>query len=85
MQAKALELSLGLDRPVSIYTPLMWKTKAETFHMAKDAGKLREIVELTLTCYNGTEALNDWGRGCGECPACKLRKKGFEEFLKSTK
>lgn len=85
MQAKALELSLGLDRPVSIYTPLMWKTKAETFHMANDAGKLSEIVELTLTCYNGTETLNEWGRGCGECPACKLRRKGFEEFLKSVK
>jgi 7-cyano-7-deazaguanine synthase len=80
IKAKALELSLGLDRPVNIYTPLMWKNKAETFKMAHDAGKLKELINLTLTCYNGDESLNDWGRGCGECPACKLRKKGYEEF-----
>lgn len=80
IKAKAIELSLGLDRPVNIYTPLMWKNKAETFKMASDAGKLKEIIDLTLTCYNGNETLNEWGRGCGDCPACKLRKKGFEEF-----
>jgi len=83
IKAKALELSLGLDRPVTIYTPLMWKTKAETFAMASNAGKLKELIELTLTCYNGTETLRVWGRGCGECPACKLRIKGHEEFLKA--
>jgi 7-cyano-7-deazaguanine synthase len=81
IKAKAIELSLGLDRPVTIYTPLMWKSKAETFQMAADAGKLNELIELTLTCYNGNETLNTWGRGCGECPACVLRKKGYEEFL----
>jgi 7-cyano-7-deazaguanine synthase len=80
IKAKAIELSLGLDRPVNIFTPLMWKNKAETFQMAHKAGKLKELIELTLTCYNGVEKLNEWGRGCGECPACKLRKKGYEEF-----
>lgn len=83
IKAKALELSLGLDRPVTIYTPLMWKTKAQTFEMADKAGKLKELIELTLTCYNGNEQLYPWGRGCGECPACKLRKNGFEEFIAS--
>ena len=81
IKAKALELSLGLDKPVTIYTPLMWKTKAQTFEMAHEAGKLKELIEHTLTCYNGDETPNEWGRGCGECPACKLRKKGYEEFL----
>jgi 7-cyano-7-deazaguanine synthase len=81
IKAKAIELSLGLDRPVTIYTPLMWKSKAETFRMAAEADKLKELIELTLTCYNGNESLNEWGRGCGECPACRLRKKGFEEFI----
>src|SRR5512145_2323058 len=66
IKAKALELSLGLDRPVIIYTPLMWKNKAETFKVAADFGKLKELIELTLTCYNGDETLNAWGRGCGE-------------------
>lgn len=80
IKAKEVELSLGLDRPVSIYTPLMWKTKAETFEMAFKAGKLKELNELTLTCYEGVETLNTWGRGCGTCPSCLLRKKGFETF-----
>jgi 7-cyano-7-deazaguanine synthase len=83
IKAKALELSLGLDRPVTVYTPLMWKNKAETFQMADKAGKLKELIEFTLTCYDGVETLNEWGRGCGECPACKLRKKGFDEFKRN--
>jgi 7-cyano-7-deazaguanine synthase len=81
IKAKALELSLGLDRPVNIFTPLMWINKAQTFQIAWEAGKLKELIELTLSCYNGDEELNKWGRGCGECPACKLRQKGFEEFM----
>jgi len=85
IKAKALELSLGLDKPVTIFTPLMWKNKAQTFEMAWEAGKLKEMIELTLTCYNGSEQMNAWGMGCGECPACKLRKKGYEEFVAMNK
>ncbi|MDP4210094.1 MAG: 7-cyano-7-deazaguanine synthase QueC [Bacteroidota bacterium] len=85
IKAKALELSLGLDRPVTIYTPLMWKNKAETFAMAADAGKFKELIELTLTCYNADETLHKWGRGCGECPSCKLRKRGYEEYVDMAK
>jgi 7-cyano-7-deazaguanine synthase len=84
IKSKAHELTLGLDRPVIIHTPLMWKTKAETFKMAADAGKLKELVEFTLTCYNGNETMQEWGRGCGNCPACNLRKKGYEEYKKMT-
>ncbi len=80
IQAKAKELSLGLDKPVTIHTPLMWKTKADAFRMVFEAGKLPELIEMTLTCYNGVETLHAWGRGCGECPSCKLRMNGFEEF-----
>lgn len=83
IKAKQIELSLGLDRPVSIFTPLMWKKKSQTFEMANEAGKLKELIELTLTCYNGNEELNEWGRGCGSCPSCLLRKKGFEDFKMS--
>jgi len=85
IKAKAKELTLGLDRPVSIHTPLMFKTKAETFAMAYKADKLQGLIEGTMTCYNGIETLNAWGRGCGNCPACQLRRKGFEEFLKRKK
>ena len=81
IKAKTIELSLGLDRPVNIYTPLMWKNKAQIFEMASKAGKLNELIQLTLSCYNGVEIMNEWGRGCGNCPACNLRKKGYEEFL----
>jgi 7-cyano-7-deazaguanine synthase len=84
IKAKQKELTLGLDKIVKIYTPLMWKSKARIFEMAHKAGKLKELLDMTLTCYNGNENLNEWGRGCGECPACKLRKKGFEEFKKET-
>ncbi len=84
IKAKALELSLGLDRTVNILTPLMWKNKAQTFEMADKAGKLNELNELTLTCYNAVEQLNVWGRGCGSCPACKLRERGFLDYLAST-
>ena len=83
IKAKALELSLGLDRPVDIYTPLMWKNKAQTFEMADNAGKLSELIGLTMTCYNADEKMNPWGRGCGECPACKLREKGFNDYIAS--
>ena len=85
IKAKQIELALGLDCPVSIHTPLMWLNKAQTFEMAKKAGKLKEIIELTLTCYNGNENMNEWGRGCGECPSCIIRKKGFEEFKQLNK
>ncbi len=82
IKAKQLELSLGLDRPVTIYTPLMWKSKAETFKMADEAGYLKELITLTMTCYNGVDTLHEWGRGCDNCPSCHLRKKGFIEFKK---
>lgn len=85
IKAKAVELSLGLDRPVTIYTPLMWKNKAQVFEMAYSAGKMKELMELTLTCYDGNEHMNEWGRGCSQCPACKLREKGFAEFRSMTK
>ena len=82
IKAKSVELSLGLDRPVSIHTPLMWKSKAETFAMAFAKGHLKKLLELTLTCYQGVEDINSWGRGCSKCPACLIRKKGYLEFEK---
>lgn len=82
IKAKARELSLGMDCQVEIHTPLMRLDKAGTFELAHKAGKLKELNKLTMTCYNGTEKMNEWGRGCGECPSCRLRKKGYEEFLR---
>lgn len=73
-------LNLAMDYQFVIHTPLMWINKAETWKMADDLGVLDIVKEETLTCYNGIK-----GNGCGECPACKLRKNGYLEFKKSHK
>jgi 7-cyano-7-deazaguanine synthase len=42
---------------------------------------VRLIVEETHTCYLGERGRRfDWGYGCGECPACKLRAHGWENY-----
>ena len=75
-------LDLGLDAPMVIETPLMWLDKAATWALADSLGgpPLRDIViEHTHTCYRGERGTRHaWGHGCGHCPACTLRKTGFE-------
>lgn len=73
-------LSLATDYTFEIHTPLMHKTKAETWALADDLGVLELIKRNTLTCYNGIKA-----EGCGVCPACKLRKKGWDEYMELKK
>lgn len=84
VQAMAHALTLGLDRPVAIATPLMWLTKAQTWQLAADlAGEplVGLIVAETVTCYEGDRTnAHAWGYGCGQCPACSLRRKGHEEW-----
>jgi 7-cyano-7-deazaguanine synthase len=83
---KALEkaLQLGMDKPFRLHTPLMWLDKAATWGLANElggAGLVDLIREHSHTCYLGERgAQHDWGYGCGECPACKLRAKGWREF-----
>ncbi|GAA3644689.1 7-cyano-7-deazaguanine synthase QueC [Asaccharospora irregularis] len=71
-------MNLAMDYPFVLHTPLMWIDKAQTWEMADKLGKLEYIREKTLTCYNGIK-----GDGCGECPACHLRKRGLDNYLKS--
>ncbi|MDE5415622.1 7-cyano-7-deazaguanine synthase QueC [Alkalihalobacterium chitinilyticum] len=71
-----VSLNLSMDQQFVIHTPLMWLNKAETWKLADDLGALEFVRTKTLTCYNGII-----GDGCGECPACELRLKGYEEFL----
>jgi 7-cyano-7-deazaguanine synthase len=71
-------LNLAMDYQFEVETPLMWINKAETWKMADDLGVLDIVKNETLTCYNGVI-----GNGCGECPACKLRKNGYLEYKKS--
>jgi 7-cyano-7-deazaguanine synthase len=88
MKAMQKALSLGLDRPLAIETPLMWIDKAQTWQLAKDLGGqalVDLIVEDTHTCYLGERgARQPWGHGCGTCPACALRKKGYEAWRQGT-
>lgn len=76
--------NLGSDSQIKVFTPLMFINKAKTFELAKELGVLNDILFETLTCYYGNEKPNDWGLGCGQCPACELRKKGYDEFIEKT-
>ena len=89
MKAMQLALSLGMDKRFLIETPLMWIDKADTWAMAQTLGGqplVDLIVEHTHTCYLGDrEHRHAWGYGCGTCPACELRSRGFEKFQSSTR
>ncbi len=80
-------LRLGMATALSIQTPLMWLDKAATWDLAQQLGgdALVECVRTeTHTCYLGERgALHDWGYGCGHCPACELRARGYQAFRKS--
>jgi 7-cyano-7-deazaguanine synthase len=80
---KALELALNLGSEATIifHYPLMHLTKAQTFELSKVEGVLDLVIDESHTCYNGVHThKHAWGYGCGECPACVLRKQGFEEY-----
>lgn len=79
----------GTETPFVIDTPLMWLSKAQTWALAHELGGdklVALIVEQTHTCYKGERGTRyDWGYGCGECPACELRAKGFWDWRESVK
>lgn len=84
LDAMEAALNLGMDRDFRIETPLMWLTKAQTWGLSKQLGGealVRLIVEESHTCYQGERGdLHAWGHGCGACPACELREKGYAEW-----
>ena len=81
IKALQVTLNLGMDRAFVLHTPLMWLDKAETWGLANELGGpplVDLVLEHTHTCYDSVRgARHDWGYGCGECPACALRKRGF--------
>ena len=95
MKAMQLALSLGMDKRFLIETPLMWIDKADTWRMARTLGEksgspqggedlVELIVEHTHTCYLGDrEHRHAWGYGCGSCPACELRARGYQRFVEA--
>ena len=86
IKALQVALNLGMDRSFVLHTPLMWLDKAETWELARQLGgpSLVEVIaEHTHTCYQSTRGdRHAWGYGCGECPACDLRRRGFEMWQK---
>jgi 7-cyano-7-deazaguanine synthase len=84
LKALQVAMSLGMDSPMVVETPLMWLDKAQTWAMAERLGGdlLLDLVRTeTHTCYQGDRSqLHDWGFGCGQCPACDLRAKGFAQY-----
>ncbi|TAL20095.1 MAG: 7-cyano-7-deazaguanine synthase QueC [Aquabacterium sp.] len=84
LKALQVALSLGLNAPMTVETPLMFLTKAQTWTLARQLGGaalVNLIVEHTHTCYLGERGKRfDWGYGCGACPACELRKNGWETY-----
>ena len=78
VKAQARAIRLALEWPVKIVTPFMHMSKADEWRLAEKLG-IREIIENeTLTCYRGVP-----GRGCGRCPACRLRNRGYDEAFPS--
>jgi 7-cyano-7-deazaguanine synthase len=84
LDAMGQALSLGLDRDAPIDTPLMYLDKAQTWALADELGDdalVDLIIEETHTCYLGDRVhKHEWGYGCGECPACDLRAKGWRTW-----
>ncbi|MEL6687380.1 MAG: 7-cyano-7-deazaguanine synthase QueC [Pseudomonadota bacterium] len=84
LDAQMEAISLGLGRGFTLHTPLMMRSKAQAWHLAEELGgsKLVELIRTeTHTCYLGVrDELHPWGYGCGTCPACELRAKGWAEY-----
>jgi len=85
VDALELALTLGLEKPVHIHTPLMMLTKAQTWALARELGVLETVRQDSHTCYQGDHHTEQpWGYGCGTCPACLVRGRGWKEFIRDS-
>ena len=87
MKALQVALNLGMASRLKVETPLMWIDKRQTWELAQQLGG-QALVDLirsdTHTCYLGQRGtLHDWGYGCGTCPACELRARGYQQFMQA--
>ena len=87
LKALQVAISLGLDTPMTIETPLMWFDKAQTWSLTERLGGealIDLVAEHTHTCYVGDRSRrHEWGYGCGLCPACDLRRAGYNAWVHS--
>lgn len=85
IKALQVALNLGMERRFVLETPLMWLSKGATWRLAERLGGqelVAAVVERTHTCYLGDRTLrHPWGFGCGTCPACELRARGWQDFV----
>jgi len=85
IKALQVALNLGMETRFVLHTPLMWLDKAETWRLAERIGGdglVALINRESHSCYMGDRAhLHDWGYGCGTCPACELRAKGWASYV----
>jgi 7-cyano-7-deazaguanine synthase len=88
LKSLQVTLGLGLDTRVVIETPLMWIDKTGTWKLAQQIGGdalVALITDETHTCYLGDRSTRHaWGYGCGACPACELRAKGYAGFVSAS-
>lgn len=84
IKAMQVALNLGMAQRFVVHTPLMRRDKAETWRLAEEIGGaplVEAIVEETHSCYLGDRAhRHPWGFGCGACPACDLRRQGWDAY-----
>jgi len=84
VKAIQVALNLGMESRFVLHTPLMWRDKAATWALAEALGGealVALVRELSLSCYKGDrETRHDWGFGCGACPACELRARGWAAY-----
>lgn len=85
IKAMQTALNLGMDTRYVLHTPLMWRSKADAWRLARQLGGdalVDLIVEESHTCYLGERGRRHaWGYGCGACPACRLRAAGYAAYL----
>ncbi|WP_222546525.1 7-cyano-7-deazaguanine synthase QueC [Asaia lannensis] len=85
IKALQVALNLGMETRFVLHTPLMWRDKAQTWQLAEEIGGA-DLVALinheSHSCYLGDRLhLHEWGYGCGTCPACELRAKGWASYV----
>ncbi|WP_207537119.1 7-cyano-7-deazaguanine synthase QueC [Sabulicella rubraurantiaca] len=87
VKAMQVALNLGMDRRFVLHTPLMWRDKKATWELAEALGgpALVELIRReSHSCYRGVRGtLHRWGHGCGDCPACDLRARGWDAYAAS--
>ena len=84
LKALLQSMNMGMDVDFHLATPLMHLTKAQSWHLAEELGGddlVSVVCKESHTCYKGERGeLHEWGYGCGSCPACELRAKGWREY-----